>query len=170
MHDPVPLAEFLDLGAQDNGKVDNVDEISVFGDVLGVDTDGGDAEAFGAIENVDDEAYEKFVDAVLADECAVYQISDNLFVVNGWDQRLNMSMVSIQLLIYMLRTECQAKNAQVSWYHLQMTIIGLEIIVVCLCPQARADNTSCYHTRFVREYQSEKFPKGDMFVMGEFGC
>ncbi|KAF8881979.1 hypothetical protein BD779DRAFT_1397130, partial [Infundibulicybe gibba] len=91
-----------------------------------------------------DEGYERFVESALASECAVYQLSDSLFVVNGWDQRLNMSTAS--------------------WYHLQMTNIGAELIVVCLCPQARADNTNCFHTHFVREYQAEMFPRSDMFA------
>ncbi|KAF8877541.1 hypothetical protein BD779DRAFT_1475196 [Infundibulicybe gibba] len=52
-----------------------------------------------------------------------------------------------------------------SWYHFQMTNVGIELIAVCLCPQAGGDGTGCFHACFVREYQAEKFPRSDMFAM-----
>ncbi|KAF8872186.1 hypothetical protein BD779DRAFT_1453034 [Infundibulicybe gibba] len=89
------------------------------------DVGKGDTEGTGS-----DEEYERFVKSVLADECAMYQLSDSLFIVSGWDQRSNMSMAS--------------------WYHLQMTNIGVELVVMCLCPQTRVgDNTDCFHVRHV---------------------
>ncbi|KAF8870061.1 hypothetical protein BD779DRAFT_1456051 [Infundibulicybe gibba] len=126
-------------------------ELSPFEEVVvGIDDDtllfqAGDTRETDADSVGDDEEYRRFVESVLADECSMYQLSDSLFVVSGWNQRLNMGTAS--------------------WYHFQMTNVGIELIAVCLCPQAGGDGTGCFHARFVREYQAEKFPRSDMFAM-----
>ncbi|KAF8871836.1 hypothetical protein BD779DRAFT_1453446 [Infundibulicybe gibba] len=109
----------------------------MFGDTI-------DSPIFGGTRAHSNEGYEIFVESVLANECAVYQLSDNLFIVNGWDPRSKMSTAA--------------------WYHLQAESVGVELNVVCLCPQAKTDNLRCYHTRFVREYQNERFPSNGTFA------
>jgi hypothetical protein len=37
---------------------------------------------------------QEFVDAVFSDECGFYQLSERLFVVNGWDDKTNTALVS----------------------------------------------------------------------------
>jgi hypothetical protein len=45
--------------------------------------------------NVDDDAYLHYVDLVLADGIGIYQISQTIFVVQGWDSRSISGTVSI---------------------------------------------------------------------------
>jgi hypothetical protein len=45
--------------------------------------------------DVNDEAYLHYVDLVLADGIAIYQISRTIFVVQGWDSRSISGTVSI---------------------------------------------------------------------------
>jgi hypothetical protein len=40
------------------------------------------------------EGYSAFVDAVLAGECALYQLTKSLFIVNGWDCKAEAATVS----------------------------------------------------------------------------
>lgn len=44
-----------------------------------------------------DIAYACFVEAVLSDECSIYQLSQNLFVVNGWNATRHESNVCISI-------------------------------------------------------------------------
>lgn len=43
-----------------------------------------------------DSAYASFVDAVLSDECSFYQLSQKLFVANGWNPVRNETSVRVQ--------------------------------------------------------------------------
>jgi len=43
--------------------------------------------------------YQYFIEAVFAEECAIYQLSQRLFVVNGWNRRTNMITVSSGYII-----------------------------------------------------------------------
>jgi hypothetical protein len=44
-----------------------------------------------------EETYERYLDLVLADCVGFYQISKTVFVVQGWDPRVNTGTVSVQL-------------------------------------------------------------------------
>jgi len=42
--------------------------------------------------------YASFVEAVLSDECSIYQVTQKVFIANGWDTVKNEATVSLQLL------------------------------------------------------------------------
>ena len=42
----------------------------------------------------DADSYQSFVEATLAEECAFYQLSERLFVVNGWNVGRKVPTVS----------------------------------------------------------------------------
>jgi hypothetical protein len=104
-------------------------------------------------EDVD---YDKFVDAVLAEECAVYQLTGSIFIVNGWERKTGMTTVSsVTTLVHCRLTLTGHKTM---WYHLQRTRIGREMIIVCLCPEARTNGKQdCLHKRFIEDF-GEEFP------------
>ncbi|KAF9522519.1 hypothetical protein CPB83DRAFT_733749, partial [Crepidotus variabilis] len=85
-----------------------------------------------------------FVDAVLTDECAMYQLDRCLFVVNGWNSRHSESQ---------------------GWYHLQRTLNNTTREVVCMCTESR-NSQSCLHTRFMSDYGDQKFPDEEMVLNG----
>ena len=49
--------------------------------------------------NHSDGNYVSFVDAVMADECSLYQVSRKTFVCNGWNLKKNQSVVSFIFLV-----------------------------------------------------------------------
>ncbi|KAF9531644.1 hypothetical protein CPB83DRAFT_761155 [Crepidotus variabilis] len=83
-----------------------------------------------------EEAYLIFVDAVLSEECALYQLSQSLFVGNGWNTR---------------------KSEAVGWCHIQRTIVGSEGSVICMCPDFK-NTDRCFHQRFLTGYGRHAFP------------
>lgn len=85
----------------------------------------------------EDTAYGAFVDAVFASECDFWQISRNIFIVNGWNQ--------------------EAKTATNTFYHLQMVIVGVERRCHCLCPAGKQVD-ECFHIRFIKDHGEDKFP------------
>jgi hypothetical protein len=48
----------------------------------------------GEATEYQEEGYSVFVDAVLAEECALYQLTKSLFIVNGWDCKAAAATVS----------------------------------------------------------------------------
>ncbi|KDR65237.1 hypothetical protein GALMADRAFT_50349, partial [Galerina marginata CBS 339.88] len=81
--------------------------------------------------------YLSFVEAVLAAECDFWQLSRNLFIVNGWNR--------------------EANAATSTFYHLHMVVVGTERRCHCLCPEGRQNN-QCIHVRFLLDHGDEKFP------------
>ncbi|KAH9478296.1 hypothetical protein JR316_0008749 [Psilocybe cubensis] len=75
-----------------------------------------------------DENYSLFLDAVLAEECGLFQLTSRLFVVNGWN---------------ILRGESTRL-----WYHVLRVEIDGIFTSVCLCPAANGQS-SCFHSRFI---------------------
>ncbi|KAJ7753387.1 hypothetical protein DFH07DRAFT_774137 [Mycena maculata] len=96
-----------------------------------------DTSIFGSL------GYEEYTEAILQEGGSFYQIGRDLFVVNGWDDR--------------------TKQSKTSWYHLQRTVIGVDIVIVCRCPLATPDNP-CVHERFLSEYGDEMFPADEEFT------
>jgi hypothetical protein len=48
----------------------------------------------GEATEYQEEGYSVFVDAILAEECALYQLTKSLFIVNGWDCKAAAATVS----------------------------------------------------------------------------
>jgi hypothetical protein len=97
--------------------------------------------------------YEYYADATLADCCGFFQISKNIFVVQGWDAKGQRSTVSGH--DFQDYVESSLDYFQTSWHHIQRVRIGDNICVACSCHQS----SQCFHERFLREYQEEKFPE-----------
>ncbi|KAH9480806.1 hypothetical protein JR316_0007406 [Psilocybe cubensis] len=77
----------------------------------------------------EDSDYATFLNAVSAEECGMFQLTDCLFVVNGWNAK-----------------KCQPTKM---WYHaLCMEINGIKN-AVCLCPGTYGRATECFHSRFL---------------------
>lgn len=81
--------------------------------------------------------YMMFVEAVFTGECDFWQLSRNLFIVNGWCHR--------------------TKAPTWMFYHLQMVVVGIERKCHCLCPEGKKSD-DCFHTCFLQEYGDEMFP------------
>ncbi|KAJ7039477.1 hypothetical protein C8F04DRAFT_949403 [Mycena alexandri] len=79
-------------------------------------------------------AYSDYVDSVLEDGTAFLQISQDLFVVNGWDLK--------------------AQRSKDTWYHIR-SLIGSELVVVCTCPSSNPDGVLCVHEYLLRENGAE---------------
>jgi len=110
----------------------------------------------------DNSKYTTYVDAVLADDAAVYQIFQDLFVVSGWDVRKECNQVREMSKGWYSSALIRPKNV---WYHLQVSRFGAEVIPVCTCPQARIyTNSHCFHARFLLEYREDKFPDDGTFT------
>ncbi|KAK7055857.1 hypothetical protein R3P38DRAFT_3385700 [Favolaschia claudopus] len=86
--------------------------------------------------------YGDFVDAVLEESSAFWQISKSLFIVNGWDTKRHCSKA---------RTD--------TWYHVQSTKVGSETINVCTCPQSSTSDSKCVHEYLLEEYGADLFPE-----------
>ncbi|KAJ6507200.1 hypothetical protein C8R47DRAFT_966779 [Mycena vitilis] len=86
--------------------------------------------------NLDPVGYEEYVDTVIQEGGAFYQIGQDLFIANGWDPR--------------------TKTCKLSWYHLQRSLVGDSTVIVCRCPLAKPDSP-CVHERFLVEYGREMF-------------
>jgi len=97
--------------------------------------------------------YEHYADAALADCCGFFQITKTLFVVQGWDAKRQRSTVSRHHFQGYVNSSLD--YFQTAWHHLQRVRIGDDICVACFCPQS----SQCFHERFLREYQDEKFPE-----------
>ncbi|KDR72062.1 hypothetical protein GALMADRAFT_143401 [Galerina marginata CBS 339.88] len=99
--------------------------------------EGGQFEETGAGVEGDQppagEAFSTFVEATLVGECGMYQLTDRLFVVNGWNRK--------------------KRESTGTWYHLQRTRHhsdgGWE--ATCLCPGSRNQTAVCFHARFIQE-------------------
>ncbi|KAJ6536762.1 hypothetical protein DFH09DRAFT_1091235 [Mycena vulgaris] len=101
------------------------------------------------IENADtavDLDYEDYTEMILQEGGSFYQISADLFIVSGWDGR--------------------TRKAKTSWYHLQRTIIGADLVIVCRCPLSSPDGR-CVHEKFLLEYGAEMFPVDEVFSSDE---
>lgn len=96
----------------------------------------------------DNSPYEAFVEAVFAAECDLWQISRNLFIVNGWNR--------------------EANTATNTFYHLQMVLVGVERRCHCLCPEGKQVD-ECFHIRFIKDHGDEKFPANHRMT-GEIEC
>ncbi|KAF9552825.1 hypothetical protein CPC08DRAFT_646420 [Agrocybe pediades] len=96
----------------------------------------------------DSESYQHFLEAVFSEDCAYYQLSEHLFVVNGWNS---------------------TSNASISWYHLQQVSIGSENVVVCMCPKDGVSDR-CFHVRFMHEYGLERFPPSQDIALMDDSC
>ncbi|KAK7030574.1 hypothetical protein R3P38DRAFT_3511249, partial [Favolaschia claudopus] len=83
--------------------------------------------------------YGDFVDAVLEESSAFWQISKSLFIVNGWDTKRHCS--------------------KDTWYHVQSTKVGSETINVCTCPQSSTSDSKCVHEYLLEEYGADLFPE-----------
>ena len=105
-----------------------------------------------------DHVYGRYVDAVLADDAPFYQISKEMFIVSGWDVREECNYVRPSSCRSRVSDRCCQKN---TWYHLQSTRIGADLIVVCVCPHEMG--RQCVHERFLTEYREEKFPDDETF-------
>ncbi|KAJ7781850.1 hypothetical protein DFH07DRAFT_728868 [Mycena maculata] len=86
---------------------------------------------------IEDRGYPEYCESIQEEGGAFYQIGAELFVMNGW--------------------EPHGKTSKSSWYHLQRSTIGRELVTVCRCPLARP-NEQCVHEQFLTEYGDELFP------------
>ncbi|KAJ7656999.1 hypothetical protein DFH06DRAFT_1132194 [Mycena polygramma] len=90
------------------------------------------------MDDTEDKGYSEYIDSVLEDGTAFFQVSESLFVVNGWDSKRMCS--------------------KDTWYHIQRSTIGSETIYVCTCPGSNADGICCVHEHLLKEYGTELFP------------
>ena len=103
--------------------------------------------------NQADRLYAGYVEAVLADNAPFYQISRQLFVVSGWNVQEGCNNVRWADLMHLRICLMLIQN---SWYHLQTTTIGTDVVAVCTCPHGITDQ--CFHERFLIDFREEKFP------------
>ncbi|CAK5268016.1 unnamed protein product [Mycena citricolor] len=102
------------------------------------------------------DGYAAFCEAILEDGGAFYQISEELFVVHGWDAHAWTLKVREDCELY---AKVADKRVKTSWHHLQRSIIGANAVTVCLCPTARTSlEHVCVHTRFLDDHGDEHFP------------
>ncbi|EDR02829.1 uncharacterized protein LACBIDRAFT_307932 [Laccaria bicolor S238N-H82] len=84
-----------------------------------------------------------FVEEVFDEHLPFWQLTETFFVANGWDVR--------------------ARKPTARWYHVQISGIGDELIVSCMCPASTSRSTglsaSCFHIKFLLEYLEVKFPR-----------
>jgi len=107
------------------------------------------------------EVYNHYVDAVSADDAPFYQISKEMFVVSKWDVRDECNLNHVRPLSSRCRSQVSDRCfPQNTWYHLQATTIGTDLIVVCTCPHEMGKQ--CVHERFLTEYW-EMFPDDETF-------
>jgi hypothetical protein len=114
-------------------------------------TNSADAPSESTGQGID--PYEYYADATLADCCGFFQISKTILVVQGWDVRGQRSTVSRHH--FQDYVESSLDYFQTSWHHMQRVRIGDDLCVACSCHQS----SPCFHERFLREYQEEKFPE-----------
>ena len=106
----------------------------------------GDTMSLAQNNNCVDQGYAQFVESVMGEECAFWQISRTLFVTNGWD----------------------AKTCTTTpyWYHIQQVPTGTGKSIACLCPESSKHWVECFHIRFLKDFGDERFPP-DMHLSGE---
>ncbi|PPQ69415.1 hypothetical protein CVT26_002453 [Gymnopilus dilepis] len=98
----------------------------------GILSDEAVVEPQNMVQNsIGEASYDAFVDSVLSAESDFWQISRNLFIVNGWNKESNIGTNT--------------------FYHLQMVVIGLKRDCHCLCPDGR-EGDECFHIRFLADY------------------
>ena len=100
-----------------------------------------------------DRLYAGYIEAVLADNALFYQISRQLFVVSGWNVQEGCN--NVRWADFMRLRIC-LMSIQNSWYHLQTTTIGTDVVAVCTCPHGIT--VQCFHERFLIDFREEKFP------------
>jgi hypothetical protein len=110
-----------------------------------------------------DDAYQAYVDLVASDCVSFYQLSETVFVVQGWDGNMRSGTVCSNFLVHNFYLICLT-TFQRSWYHLQCKVIGEDVVVVCFC----SSSLKCVHKRFIEEYGDEQFPSDDVLNHGKF--
>lgn len=134
--------------AENNSTADDIDYIDSAANDFTVE------EQNGSIENL---GYSEYMDSVLEDGTAFFQISKTLFVVNGWDSKKMCSKVIFLLAGW---EDHNSNFIQDTWYHVQRLSIGSEIIHVCTCPATKDSNrSSCVHEFLLKEHGMELFPE-----------
>ncbi|KAJ7619018.1 hypothetical protein DFH06DRAFT_1144555 [Mycena polygramma] len=98
-----------------------------------------------SLDKVDQQGYSDYVDSVLEDGTAFFQIAPHMFVVNGWDPK--------------------AKRSKPTWYHIQRSKIGSESVCVCTCPATNADDTNQDVILFSRQIELN-----ELEFMNHFSC
>ncbi|TFK63217.1 hypothetical protein BDN72DRAFT_735812, partial [Pluteus cervinus] len=88
-----------------------------------------------------DESYLAFIEGVEGGTCGFYQLTREVFVVQGWDNRL-------------------PATATDKWYHLNRLQVGTENVYTCFCPAS--NSAECIHQRYLCQYGSSRFPEQDM--------
>ncbi|KAF8059621.1 hypothetical protein FPV67DRAFT_1674859 [Lyophyllum atratum] len=88
-------------------------------------------------DSQDDTAY---ADLFWAGGISVVQIYGDVFVVQGWDEK--------------------SASGTRSWFHLERTKIGTEVVVGCYCKSSRRDG-NCVHRRFMEDYGEDAFPTNE---------
>lgn len=106
-------------------------------------------------EEVPTGTYASFVEAVLSDECSFYQLTQRVFVANGWDSVKNEATVSF---LNLSAPNSLKQYPQPAWYHLQRTSIVEESGIACLCVAGKSNLLPCVHVRFLRDYGDQRFP------------
>lgn len=105
-------------------------------------------------EGLGPDHYQPFIEAISAGECGFYQLSQRLFVVNGWNKVSNTTSVSTFWCVYVVFLRYFLEN---KWYHLDKLQVGHDSISVCMCPEGRS-RSICLHIRFLSEFGEERFP------------
>ncbi|PPR05142.1 hypothetical protein CVT26_012228 [Gymnopilus dilepis] len=82
-----------------------------------------------------EDPFPDFVAAVLSGECSMYQLTEQLYVVSGWNSK--------------------KQEATGSWYHMQSSNTHSEML--CLCPDADDKDVPCLHARFISDPISRTF-------------
>jgi len=90
-------------------------------------------------------ALEAFSSAVWDDNCEFNQLTDTLFITNGWNRRLRIPTSD--------------------WYHLVRVETSNGYSVACLCPESRQTLT-CLHTVFMQVHGDAMFPRDIQFRRG----
>ncbi|KAK7055927.1 hypothetical protein R3P38DRAFT_3304967 [Favolaschia claudopus] len=97
---------------------------------------------------LEETTYDAYVESVLDESTGFFQIARDMFVVNGWDAK--------------------AKRSKDTWYHVQQSKIGSEVVIVCTCPTSKPDYT-CQHEYLLLEHGSFLFSSegSPLLDMGE---
>ncbi|KAF9476550.1 hypothetical protein BDN70DRAFT_812128 [Pholiota conissans] len=93
--------------------------------------------------------YSIFVDAVASDQCSFLQLTQDIFIANGWN--------------------INKDEATTKWYHIHSIPVGDKQTTACLCPQGK-DNGRCFHARYLDDFKDLKFPSDEHNKNQTFMC
>uniref|UniRef100_A0A8H8CF18 HMG domain-containing protein n=1 Tax=Psilocybe cubensis TaxID=181762 RepID=A0A8H8CF18_PSICU len=115
-------------GNLSNASIEDLLDDNEPSDMAMMDVEQGPGES-EANMNDDSEDFLQFAEAVVAEECPIFQLTERMFVVSGWN--------------------AAKRESNKFWYHAMRDNTQDTVSVVCLCPLNRLQ--ACYHVRYLTE-------------------